>query len=148
MYFMYMYFVSIYIFSLSLSLFLSLSIYIYIETVIIQLFCIKIFLCSFIIHLIIYFLFIYLPERARCEYTLFHTPLCGIPSCVQKQSSRGVLRKRCSENMQQIYRRAPMPKCYLMKAASNFIKIAIRHGCSPVNLLHIFITPFCRTNCS
>ena len=28
----------------------------------------------------------------------------------QKQSSRGVLRKRCSENMQQIYRRIPMPK--------------------------------------
>ena len=30
---------------------------------------------------------------------------------VQKQPFRGVLRKRCSENMQQIYRRTPMPKC-------------------------------------
>ena len=30
---------------------------------------------------------------------------------IQKQSSRVVLRKRCSENMQQIYRRTPMPKC-------------------------------------
>ena len=29
----------------------------------------------------------------------------------QKQPSRGVLRKMCSENMKQIYRRAPMPKC-------------------------------------
>ena len=29
---------------------------------------------------------------------------------VQKQSSRGVLKKMCSENMQQIYRRTPMPK--------------------------------------
>ena len=29
----------------------------------------------------------------------------------QKQPSRGVLRKRCSKNMQQIRRRAPMPKC-------------------------------------
>ena len=29
----------------------------------------------------------------------------------QKQPFRGVLRKRCSENMQQIYRRTPMPKC-------------------------------------
>ena len=29
----------------------------------------------------------------------------------QKQSPRGVPRKRCSENMQQIYRRTPMPKC-------------------------------------
>ena len=30
---------------------------------------------------------------------------------VQKQPSRGALRKRCSENMQQIYCRAPMPRC-------------------------------------
>ena len=30
---------------------------------------------------------------------------------LQKQPSRGVLRKRCSINMQQIYRRTPMPKC-------------------------------------
>ena len=32
-----------------------------------------------------------------------------------------------------------MPKCDLQ---SNFIEIALRHGCSPVNLLHIFRTPF------
>ena len=30
---------------------------------------------------------------------------------LQKQPSRGVLKKRCSENMQQIYKRTPMPKC-------------------------------------
>ena len=30
-------------------------------------------------------------------------------SKVQKQPSRGVLIKRCSENMQQIYRKTPMP---------------------------------------
>ena len=30
---------------------------------------------------------------------------------VEKQPSRGVLRKRRSENMQKIYRRTPMPKC-------------------------------------
>ena len=30
---------------------------------------------------------------------------------IQKQSSRGVLRKRCSVIMQQIYRRTSMPKC-------------------------------------
>ena len=36
---------------------------------------------------------------------------------VQKQPSRGILRKRCSQNMQQIYRRAPMPKCYFNKVA-------------------------------
>ena len=39
---------------------------------------------------------------------------------MQKQPSRGVLMKRCSENMQQIYR------------------------CSPVNLLHIFKTSFAK----
>ena len=36
--------------------------------------------------------------------------------------------------MQQIYR----------KLQSNFIEIALRHGYSPVNLLHIFRTPFPR----
>ena len=37
-----------------------------------------------------------------------------------------------------------MPKCDFNKAAkqSNFIEITPRHGCSPVNLLHIFRTPF------
>ena len=62
----------------------------------------------------------------------------------QKQSSRGVLGKRCSEDMQQIYRRVPMPKCNFNEVACNFIKITLRHGCSPVNLLHIFRTPFPR----
>ena len=30
---------------------------------------------------------------------------------LQKQPSRGVQSKRCSENIQQIYRRTPMAKC-------------------------------------
>ena len=34
----------------------------------------------------------------------------SIQSTIQKRPSRGVDRKRCSENMQQIYRRTPMPK--------------------------------------
>ena len=38
------------------------------------------------------------------------------PHC-QKQPSRGVPRKRCSENMQRIYRRTPMPKCDFNKVA-------------------------------
>ena len=29
-----------------------------------------------------------------------------------------------------------------IKLQSNFIEIALRHGCSPVNLLHIFRTTF------
>ena len=36
---------------------------------------------------------------------------------LQKQPSRGVLRKRCSENTQQIYRRTTMPKCDFNKVA-------------------------------
>ena len=36
---------------------------------------------------------------------------------LQKQSSRGVLKKRFSENMQQIYRGTPMPKCDFNNAA-------------------------------
>ena len=35
----------------------------------------------------------------------------------QKLSSRGVLRERCSENLQQMYRRTPMPKCDFSKVA-------------------------------
>ena len=42
---------------------------------------------------------------------------------LQKQPPRTAVKKRCSENMQQIY-------------------AALRHGCSPVDLLHIFKTPF------
>ena len=61
---------------------------------------------------------------------------------IQKQSSKGVLRKRCSENMRQIYRRTPMLKCDFNKVASNFIEITLWHGCSTVNLLHIFRTSF------
>ena len=34
---------------------------------------------------------------------------------IHKQPPRGVLNKRCSQNMQQIYRRTPMPKCVLNK---------------------------------
>ena len=44
---------------------------------------------------------------------------------MQEQPSRGVLRKRCTENM-----------------LCNFIEIALRHGCSSVNLLHIFRRSF------
>ena len=44
----------------------------------------------------------------------FHTTA---PLYFQKQPSRGVLRKRCSENMQQINRRTLMPKCDFSKVA-------------------------------
>ena len=82
----------------------------------------------------------------RC-HSVYHSSVFFIideETLFQKQSSRGVLGKKCSEDMQQIYRRVPMPKCDFSEVACNFIKITLRHGCSPVNLLHIFRTPFPR----
>ena len=58
----------------------------------------------------------------------------------QKQPSRRVLEKRCSKNMQQTYRRTPT--LGEQKLQSNIIEITLRHGCSPVNLLHIFRASF------
>ena len=60
---------------------------------------------------------------------------------LQKQPTpppTAVLIKGCSENMQQMCRRTPMPKCDFNKVAEQ--KITPLHGCSPVNLLHIFRT--------
>ena len=58
-----------------------------------------------------------------------------------KQPPGGLLRKRCSENVQQIYKGTPMLKCDFNKVAMHF---TLRHGCSSVNLLHFFRTSFCR----
>ena len=58
----------------------------------------------------------------------------------KKQLPKGVLCKRCSENMLQIYTRTPMPKCDFNKLA-----LPLCHGYSPVNLLHIFGTTFTKT---
>ena len=58
----------------------------------------------------------------------------------QKQPFRGDAMKRCSENMQQIYRRHC--RSIILMLQNNFIEITLRHGCSPLNLFHIFITRF------
>ena len=65
---------------------------------------------------------------------------------LQKQPPRGVLRKTCSENIQQIYRRTPMPKCDFNKVEITLIEITLRHGCSPVNLRHIFRIAFLKNS--
>ena len=68
-----------------------------------------------------------------------------VTTCValyfQKQPPRCVLSKRCSKNMQQIYRGTLLPK-WDFNLQSNFIEIALRHGCSSVKVLHIFKTSF------
>ena len=61
---------------------------------------------------------------------------------MNRYRSRGVLRKICSENMQQIYRRTPMWSVISIKLFCNFTEIPLRYGYSPVNLLHIFRTSF------
>ena len=68
--------------------------------------------------------------------------LPDIHKLFEKQSSRRVLKKRCSENMQQIYGRHPRQSAISIKLLCNFIEISLRHGCSPINLLHIFRTHF------
>ena len=59
----------------------------------------------------------------------------------QKQPSRGILNKRF-RNMQQITGKHPCRSVISIKLLCNFIEIALRRGCSPVNLLYIFRTPF------
>ena len=43
--------------------------------------------------------------------------------------------------MENCFWKFPVPSVAL-QLLCNFIKITLRHGCSPVNLLHIFRTPF------
>ena len=53
---------------------------------------------------------------------------------VQKQPSRSVLRKRCSENMQQIYRRTPVPKWGVIsiKLFCNYGGLILKSSCRKV----------------
>ena len=60
----------------------------------------------------------------------------------QREPSRGVLKKRCSEHMQQIYRRTAILKCDFNKIAAKLLKSHFSMGVSPINLLRIFRTPF------
>ena len=61
---------------------------------------------------------------------------------IQKQPSRDVLRKRCSKNMQQIYRRISMPKCDFSKVALQLYWNRTSAWMFSLNLLYIFRTLF------
>ena len=50
--------------------------------------------------------------------------------------------KKCSENTQQIIREHPCRSAISINLQRNFIEIVLRHGRSPVNLLHISRTSF------
>ena len=92
------------------------------------------------------------PEKRECikenidwDALTIKTTFYGLTIKIQKQSPIDVPGKRFSENMQQTYRRTFMPKCDFNRVAlqlCNFIETALRHGCSPINLLHIFRTSF------
>ena len=58
------------------------------------------------------------------------------------QPPRFVLIKRCSENMQKIYKKIPIPKCDCNKVAKQLYWNRTSAWCSPVNLLYVFGTPF------
>ena len=60
-----------------------------------------------------------------------------ISSAIKNHKTRDALRKWCSENIKQIYRRTPMKKCDFY-----FTQIKLWHGCSLGNLLYIFRTFF------
>ena len=54
---------------------------------------------------------------------------CLLRNTSRKQPPRGVPRKRCSENMQQIYKRTPMPNCDFNKVAKQRCKGTPLNGC-------------------
>ena len=61
---------------------------------------------------------------------------------MQKQPSRGVLRKGVLKICCKVTGEHSCRSVILIKLLCNFIEIILRHECSPVNLLHIFRTSF------
>ena len=58
-------------------------------------------------------------------------------SCPEVFLEKGVLKICCKFTGEHSCRSA-----ISIKLQSNYIEITLRHGCSPVNLLHLFRTPF------
>ena len=63
---------------------------------------------TFLSYFFLWFLQVVISRVHRTEYDTIY---------LQKQPSRGVLKKRCSENMLQIYWRTPIPKCDFNKVS-------------------------------
>ena len=59
----------------------------------------------------------------------------------QKQSFRRVLIKGVLKICSKFTGQHPCRNVIPIKFLCNVIEITLRHGCSPVNLVHIFITP-------
>ena len=62
---------------------------------------------------------------------------------LQKQSSRSVLLKRCSENFRKIQKKTLVTElCFSKSPECNFTKIALRQGCCLVTFEKTFRTAF------
>ena len=61
-----------------------------------------------------------------------------------KNSRLEVLEKGALKIWSKFTREHPCQSVISLKLQSNFIEFTLWHGCSPVNLLHIFRTPFPR----
>ena len=81
----------------------------------------------------------YMHVRNKCMSEIYACQKCMY---VQKQPSRCVLRKRCSEICSKFTGEYPFRSVVSIKLLCSFIEITLRHGCSPASLLHIFRTPF------
>ena len=64
---------------------------------------------------------------------------------LKKQPSRGVLSKSVLKIYSKFIGEHPCRSVISIKLLWNFIEIALWHGCSPVNMLHIFRTHFPKT---
>ena len=78
----------------------------------------------------------YLPIESALKNKLFHSEVLWDSRILQKQPPRGVPRKRCSEIIcSKFTGEHPYRSTISIKLQSNFIKIAIRHGCFPASPL-------------
>ena len=63
-------------------------------------------------------------------------------TCIRSSHPQLFSRKRFSENMLQVHRREPMPKCDFCKVAKQLYWNRTSAWVPPVNFLHIFRIPF------
>ena len=79
-------------------------------------------------------------HRHKFYYVYWHIyPYIYRSSHLEVSLGKCVLKIRC-----RFIGEHPWWSAISIKLISNFIEIALRHGCSPVNLLHMFRTPFLR----
>ena len=82
----------------------------------------------------------FLQSRLFYRTTVSEYPKSQSSSCCLYNSEAAV--QRCSQQKVFCKYAAKLQKSTHAEALCNFIEITIRLGCSPVNLLHIFSTPF------